>query len=361
MASESSEPYPTELIFLGTGTSGSLPVISCLTSPLASTPQRCKTCTSSNPRNARLNTSAIFRIHSPSTPDIPKTLLIDCGKTFFHSATRHFPAHGLRKIDALLLTHAHADAIFGLDDLRAWTMPNAAAGEGPIQDHVDVYCDATTMGEVERTFPYLVDRNRATGGGDVPKFVWHVFDSSIPGPDEIASDVEPGFTIPEIDGLRVIPLPVAHGMVMNTGEPFLCMGFRVGDFSYVSDCSGVPAGTWARMCGSRVVVMDGLKWDGHASHFSIQQGREWVRDNLGVNGRGKELNGITTDQTEIEDHGPERTWLVGFSHNVEHDHATSECQTWGLHGEGRGMWVRPAWDGLRVGMDGAEIKEGFEG
>ena len=248
---------PTSLIFMGTGTSGAVPAVSCLTSPKRQT-SPCPTCCSPNPKNARLNTGAIFQLATPS--GAPKTVLIDCGKTFFSSAIRIFPQHALRRIDALLLTHAHADAFFGLDDLRSWTLASPATGEPAIQSHIDVYCDSGTMAEVERTFPYLVDKGRATGGGDVPSFVWHVFDSE-------GEEGGGGFEVVGCEGLRVLPLPVEHGRFMSTGDPFMCMGYRVGGFSWVSDCGEVPRETRERMMGSRVVVMDGLKWDPHAVSF----------------------------------------------------------------------------------------------
>lgn len=106
------------------------------------------------------------------------------------------------------------------------------------------------------------------------------------------------------------------------------------------------------------MVMDGLKWDPHSSHFSIPQAREWVRDELGTGVRAggqRRSNGHGHDEADwSEELGPQSTWLTGFSHAVEHTSATKEFTRWG-EGDGKGMWVRPAWDGLRIGKDGRPL------
>lgn len=248
-----------------------------------------------------------------------KNLLVDCGKTFYPTALRWFPKYGLRRIDALLITHAHADAYFGLDDLRSWTLG------GFVQPWIDVYCTAPTMAEIAKTFPYLVSKEEATGGGDIPEFRWHTFDENTP------------FKIPTCDDVEVTPLPVEHGRFLKTGLPFWNLGFRVGPFSYISDCSAIPTRTTELVKGSQTLVLDALRWDPHASHFSIQQAREYVRDCFEARDR------------------PGTTWLTGFSHAVEHVHATKACEAWGA-GEGKGIFVRPAWDGLRINTYGEAIK-----
>lgn len=281
-------------------TAGSVPIVGCLTA----SPPTCPTCTSTAPENTRLNTCALFRIGD-------KNLLVDCGKTFYNTALRWFPHHGLRRIDALLLTHAHADAYFGLDDLRQWTLG------GFVQDCVDVYCTRATLDEVARTFPYLVDKAMATGGGDVAEFRWHTFDEARP------------FTIQSCGGVEVTPLPVEHGRFFKTGEPFWNMGFRVGPFSYIGDCSRIPDSTTALVKGSKGLVIDGLRYGVHPSHFGIEQARQYVRDMFAPAER------------------PRMTWMTGFSHAVEHFAAIRDCEDWAA-GEGQGIWIRPAYDGMRV-------------
>lgn len=108
------------------------------------------------------------------------TIVVDVGKTWNQRALELFPKHGLRQIDTVLLTHAHADgklsldhrgtqpnlqasyiAVNGLDDLRAWTL------QGAIQPSIDIYLTQQTLADISRAFPYLVSKEYASGGGDV--------------------------------------------------------------------------------------------------------------------------------------------------------------------------------------------------
>jgi phosphoribosyl 1,2-cyclic phosphodiesterase len=96
-------------------------------------------------------------------------ILIDCGKTFYTQAITWCPKYRLRRLDAVILSHGHADAMLGLDDLRAWTL-----GQYSIQSHVDVYLTADTFAAVQQVFPYLVDTTKASGGGDVAGLQFHI-------------------------------------------------------------------------------------------------------------------------------------------------------------------------------------------
>lgn len=189
-----------------------------------------------------------------------------------------------------------------------------------MQPYIDVYCTATTLAEVARTFPYLVDKGLATGGGDVAEFRWHTFDEGKP------------FTVPSCDNVPVIPLPVEHGRNFATNAPFWNMGFRVGPFSYISDCSRIPDSTTALVRGSAALVIDGLRYGRHPSHYGIDEAREYVRDEF------------------TEEERPRKTWLTGFSHAVEHVEAMKECEEWGRE-KGKGVWVRPAYDGMKVRVE----------
>lgn len=243
-----------EFYFLGTGTSSQVPSVHCILDG-SQAKNTCATCADAlrpGSVNRRRCTSAVAVGAPPGRPEERSTILIDCGKSFYESIVDVFPKHGLRRIDAVLLTHAHADAILGLDDLRGWTMG------GCIQDYVDVYLTAECMATVKSTFPYLVDASFITGGGDVGALRWHLIDAQKPfeaGPHRVP----------------ILPLPVEHGFVGPERRPFECLGFRIDSMSYVSDCHAIPALTMAKMAGSEVVVMDALKMTRHASHFSIPQ------------------------------------------------------------------------------------------
>ncbi|XP_058068840.1 putative hydrolase C777.06c isoform X7 [Magnolia sinica] len=117
----------SEIIFLGTGTSEGIPRVSCLTNPL----KTCMVCPKANEpgnKNRRLNTSILIHYHNSLGRS---NILVDAGKFFYHSALRWFPMFGIRTIDAVIITHSHADAIGGLDDLRDWT--------NNVQSHIPIY------------------------------------------------------------------------------------------------------------------------------------------------------------------------------------------------------------------------------
>ncbi|KAK4046099.1 hypothetical protein OIV83_006352 [Microbotryomycetes sp. JL201] len=258
MASRTGSSDRLEMIFLGTGTSATVPSIQCLTDPK----RGCWCCRSTlDPtnlnakRNVRKNTSAVLRIPSKGNDAVQrrKTLLIDCGKSFLSSALEHWPKHGLREIDALLITHAHADAMLGLDDLRGWTL------HGTIQKSVPIYCTQDTYDEIAKCFPYLTDSMKATGGGDVPAFEWRIFDGNQPF---------------DILGVHVVPLPVHHGKIFSrNGEPYYCMGYLFDrQIAYLSDVSLIPEDVWDVLAqelelptGNSVVATNGLRSNGAVS------------------------------------------------------------------------------------------------
>ncbi|KAF9202931.1 hypothetical protein BGZ49_006967 [Haplosporangium sp. Z 27] len=165
------------------------------------------------------------------------------------------------------------------------------------------------MDIISVTFPYLVDSSKATGGGDVPSFTYHIIDHD--------QDFE-------VEGVKFTPLPVHHGKYMSTGEPFWSLGFRFRDISWVSDCSLIPESTTAKIHGSKVLVIDGLKNDPHPSHFSIPEAVEY---------------------TNTLDPKPGRTFIVGFCHTVDHYAEDKKLQD--LDGPGSSTF-RVAYDGLRI-------------
>lgn len=190
-------------------------------------------------KNIRRNTGLVVILEDEATHKT-KTIVIDAGKTFYESALEWFPAHGLRTIDAVILTHAHADAVNGLDDLRGWTL------HGFVQPSVQMYANERTIDSISKTFPYLVDKKAATGGGDLPTMVWNTI-----------KDDEPF----NLFGIDIIPLPVEHGIFFNTDKPtpYMSLGFRIGDMSYISDVSHIPEKTEQLLDGTKVLVLDCLR------------------------------------------------------------------------------------------------------
>jgi phosphoribosyl 1,2-cyclic phosphodiesterase len=256
-------------------------------------------------RNRRRNTSAVFLYkHSDGST---KTILIDAGKTTYTAALDWFVKYRLRRIDALILTHGHADAVFGMDDLRQWTIG------AKIQKSVDIYLNDETLGVVSGAYPYMVDKTRATGGGDVPSLRFHVIGT------------EP-FTL--FEELVVTPLPVEHGQFTH-GEPYYAFGYRMEDVAYISDASLIPNTTMDRLKGVKVFALDALRDTSHPSHFSTVEAMEvfkQVRARYGI--------------------------MTGFCHYRLHDDINSdlmECEE-----ELRECGVEKceaAWDGMVVDLE----------
>ncbi|KAG1149234.1 hypothetical protein G6F37_004361 [Rhizopus arrhizus] len=294
-----------EIVFLGTGTSSSVPTIACLTDPK----KKCSVCLSAvTPegfKNNRKNTSMVvrFRKHKDPPGARLRNVLIDCGKTFYTSAITILPQYGIRELDGVILTHGHADACYGLDDLRGWTLNSS------IQPHINLYLSSECMEVVARTFPFLVDSSLATGGGQVADFKYHVIDTDRPF---------------EIEGLEFMPLPAYHGIYQTTKEPYYCYGFKFDNVSYISDTNHIPPATMDFIQGkSRIFIVDCLRLtDPHSSHFSLDQSIE----------ASKQV-------------GASKSYYVGFAHRVDHDYLENYLKKLG---DKEGFRAAPAYDGLRV-------------
>ncbi|PHZ11701.1 uncharacterized protein RHIMIDRAFT_285188 [Rhizopus microsporus ATCC 52813] len=294
-----------DIIFLGTGTSSSVPTVACLTDPAKSCSVCLSAMTPEGHKNNRKNTSLIvrFRKHDDPPESRLRNVLIDCGKTFYTSAITILPHYGIRELDGVILTHGHADACYGLDDLRGWTLGSS------IQSRINVYLSSEAMELVARTFPYLVDSSLATGGGQVADFKYHVLDANKP------------FII---EGLEFTPLEVHHGIYLTTREPYYCYGFKFDGVSYISDTNYIPPHTMELIQDkTRVFIVDCLRLtDPHPSHFSLEQSIEATR------------------QVRAS-----KSYYVGFTHRIDHDDLEKKLKE--LEAK-EGMKVSPAYDGLRV-------------
>lgn len=286
-----------EIVFLGTGTSSCTPVIGCLMTEHPS----CNVCqlAAAGGKNRRLNVSAVIRWEDAEGR--LRSLLIDCGKSFYTAARRWAVPLRLGAWEAVLLTHGHADAMLGLDDLRHWT------GHGSIQEAVDIWADRETQAVVASTFPYLVDQGKATGGGFVSTLRFHGMEAGVP----LA-----------FHGLDVLPVEVEHG-VHSDGRPYMCLAFLIdgGRIAYFSDVSAIPEGVMRRLVATppEIFVLDCLREHRpYRSHFVLKDCLEAVR--------------------RIR---PRRTFLVGLAHDVEHEDLARRLKD--LIPE---YQVEPAFDGL---------------
>eukprot|EP00741_Cyanophora_paradoxa_P010924 tig00020553_g10561.t1 len=244
------QPGVSDLVFLGTGVSRGLPWVTCLTKK----PPTCKTCclaTLPGNKNRRRNISTLIRYAHPDGRH--RNIVIDIGKEFRQSALEWFPKYGVDRIDAILLTHAHADAMNGLDDLRDWT---------DIQGFIPVYLRREEMKEIQDRFPYLVASGVIKGSGAVSSLTYHLLD-----------DEQGNLSPVDIEGLMVTPLRVKHGKC-PTGD-YYSLGFKFGEVLYVSDANDIPPETRAIMEAGwegGVYVVDALYESFQfVSHWSLEQ------------------------------------------------------------------------------------------
>jgi len=207
------------ITFLGTGTSSGVPMIGC----------RCSVCTSADPRDQRLRSS--IHIHSAST-----SLVVDTGPDFRTQMLRA----SVNQLDAVLLTHAHKDHIAGLDDVRAYNHFQ--------QKPMSLFADPRTEEAVRRDYYYAFS------------------DTKYPGTPEI--DL---FSIGE-EPFVVGDIPVTPIRVMHLKMPVL--GFRFGDFTYITDANYIEAAELDKIRGSRVLVLNALRKEKHLSHFTLAEAIE---------------------------------------------------------------------------------------
>ena len=211
-----------QVVFLGTGTSTGVPLPTC----------GCEVCRSSDPRDARLRPSVLLRWDGA-------TVLVDTSTDLRQQAL----AERLQRIDAILYTHAHADHIFGLDDIR---MFNWVLG-GPMP----VYGSSRTLAALRRTFWYVFEDVEA--GGGKPLVDLH--------------EVEAPF---ELLGRTVTPVPLHHGSL-----PIL--GYRIGRFAYLTDVSAIPEASYDLLRGLDVLVLSALRHRPHPTHFHLARAIDEAR------------------------------------------------------------------------------------
>ncbi|KAH1084746.1 hypothetical protein AAZX31_07G008100 [Glycine max] len=280
----------TELIFLGTGTSEGVPRVSCLTNPLL----KCEVCSKAaqpGNKNRRLNTSILIR--HPNSSGTHNNILIDAGKFFYHSALHWFPAFGIRTIDAVIITHSHADAIGGLDDLRDWT--------NNVQPHIPIYVAKRDFEVMTKTHYYLVDTSVILPGAKVSELQFNIISE------------EPFF----VHELKFTPLPVWHG------QNYRSLGFRFGNICYISDVSDIPEETYPLLKDCEILILDALRPDRSTStHFGLQRALEEVR--------------------KIQ---PKRTLFTGMMHLMDHEEVNDSLAKLL---ESEGLDAQLSYDGLRI-------------
>jgi phosphoribosyl 1,2-cyclic phosphate phosphodiesterase len=188
----------------------------------------CATCRSTDPRDKRWRASVYVET------DDGAALLVDAGPDVRAQSLQF----GVRRVDAIIFTHGHADHIMGLDDIRRFNVLQ--------QRPMPCFGDEATLHDLRRTFSYAFDPNTPRGGG-LPQI--ELF--SIRGPFCIGRQ-------------EITPVPIFHGK-----RPIL--GLRIGKFAYLTDCSHIPDESWTFLEGLDLLVLDALREKPHPTHFSLSE------------------------------------------------------------------------------------------
>ena len=188
----------------------------------------CATCRSTDPRDKRWRASVYVET------DDGVAVLVDAGPDIREQSL----AFGIRRVDAIVFTHGHADHIMGLDDIRRFN----AIQQRPMA----CFADEATLNDLRRTFFYVFDPDTPRGGG-IPQL--ELF--RIAGPFCIGRQ-------------ELIPVPIWHGKRR-------ILGLRIGTFAYLTDCSEIPEESWSLLNGLDLLVLDALRETPHPTHFSLSE------------------------------------------------------------------------------------------
>jgi phosphoribosyl 1,2-cyclic phosphate phosphodiesterase len=235
---------------LGTGTSHGVPMIGC----------DCDVCRSLDPRDRRTRPSILIQIQlPPAGPHAPPSRAAGSARTAESSAVARAVhnilvdtspdlraqalANRVTRVDAILFTHSHADHVLGLDEVRRFNILQ--------REPMSCFGDARTLTDLRQTFGYIFTKPDDAGG-----FIPQIVLSRIVGPFSLG-------------GAEVVPVPIMHGSRH-------ILGFRVGSFAYLTDCSRIPDESWPLIDGVRTLVVDALRERPHPTHFSVGEALEVV-------------------------------------------------------------------------------------
>ena len=221
---------------LGCGTSTGAPIIGLQHKPQFK-----------NPKNHRLRASILLEPFGRGGPAI----VIDTSPDFREQALRYFPQKNPR-LDAILTTHAHADHLHGLDDIRPFNF--FQKGEIPL------FSEASVLEDVRKKFSYIFQPTQE--GGGKPRLALH----EVTNKDFTLS----ACTDKRLHKLKVTPLFVIHGSIS-------CLGYRVGNMAYITDCSSIPDETINKIRGVDLLTLDCLRHAPHSTHLHVEEALRYAK------------------------------------------------------------------------------------
>ncbi len=230
-----------KITFLGTGTSYGVPMVGC----------ECRVCTSDNPKNSRTRSSIFISEGEYNILiDAATELRIQCLK------------NSVKRLDAVLLTHSHADHVLGFDDLRHFNRKR--------KTNIPVYGSEETVNNVYSMFSYAF--KEATSSGSKPKVTLIPIEGNL-----------------NLSGMEIIPVEVQHGQERVTA-------YRFDKFAYVTDVSHIPQNSVEKLMGLDLLIIAALRNVPHEKHFSIEQAIKMV--------------------STLK---PKRTYFTHIAHEIDHE------------------------------------------
>jgi phosphoribosyl 1,2-cyclic phosphate phosphodiesterase len=212
-----------QITFLGTGTSQGVPVIAC----------PCNVCQSTDPRDKRLRTSILIE-------EKGKTFVIDTGPDF----RQQMLLANVKNLDAVIFTHEHKDHTAGFDDVRAFNFIN--------KRKMDVYASERVQQAIHREFAYIFSDFKYPG---IPEINLHTLENKPT----------------KIHGVDFLPIEVLHYKLP-------VFGFRIGNFTYITDANYISDIEKEKIKGSKVIVVNALRREAHISHYTLAQAIELMQE-----------------------------------------------------------------------------------
>ncbi len=283
------------LTILGTGTSSGVPAIGC----------QCEVCTSADPRDRRTRTAGALQFIDPGGH--ARCILLDCGPDHREQALRA----RLTRVDEILVTHAHVDHVWGLDETRRYNIMQGSS--------IRLSSDAATLSSLRTIYSHILGDDPGPNGNDA----WVA--------DIETREIRPGEPF-DCFGLRVTAVELIHGRMPVLGFRLDApQGMAGGLFplAWCTDVSTIPTASEAALRGVTTLVLDGLRDRPHPTHFTIGQA---------VDAAGRIA--------------ARRTILVHLAHDILHDRLERRLReatgAGAGAGAGAGLSVEPGWDGLTV-------------